>query len=49
MDRGRSDVVLDYGRAYSSIPRPLEHAKAARVLEQVSGRLEHARVQRYRK
>ena len=53
MDRGGSDVTLDYARANSSMPRPLEHAKAARARgrvrssprAQVSTRLEKARVQ----
>ena len=31
IDRGGSDLTLDYARANSSMPRPLEHAKAARV------------------
>ena len=31
IDRGGSDLTLDYARAYSSMPRPLEHAKAARA------------------
>ena len=31
IDRGGSDLTLDYARAYSSMPRPLEHVKAARV------------------
>ena len=27
MDRGGSDVTLDYARVNSSMPRPLEHAR----------------------
>ena len=42
IERGGSDLTLDYARANSSMPRPLEHAKATRVR---SSRLEHARVQ----